>query len=309
MGTVHDLLLAHGKQGALNLDVRREVIEAAASYLSDEESGIGFLYSGWCQAALPHRKLARDDQIWEVSGEQVRLIVEPGRKPSQGFDGELVPVGVPYGARARLILFYLQAEALRTKSPDVRLGNSMRNWLGRMGVPIGGSSVKAIREQAERLARCRLTFHVRRGNSLGLVNQSIVEAAMFEPGQDDRGSMFAERAKLSDGFFQQLQKHPVPLEEAAIKSLSNNSQALDIYAWLAYRLHSLSEPKPITWRALKGQFGLGIGAMNNFRRLFLPNLQLALAVYPDARVDVSSAGVVLHPSRPPVPPIKMLCWS
>jgi len=302
MGTVHDLLLAHGKQSALNLDVRREVIEAAASYLSDEESGIGFLYSGWCQAALPHRKLARDDQIWEVSSEQVRLIVEPGRKPSRGFDGELVPVGVPYGARARLILFYLQAEALRTKSPEVLLGNSMRNWLGRMGVPIGGSSVKAIREQSERLARCRLTFHVRRGNILGLVNQSIVEAAMFEPSQDDRGTMFAERARLSDGFFQQLQKHPVPLEEAAIRALSNNSQALDIYAWMAYRLHSLAGPRPITWKALKGQFGMGIQAMNNFRRLFLNNLQLALAVYPDAQIDVTPEGITLHPSRPPVAP-------
>jgi len=301
MGTVHDLLLAHGKQGVLTLDVRREVIEAAASYLGDEESGIGFLYSGWCQAALPHRKL-RDDQVWEVTSEQVRLIVEPGLKPSRGFDGPLEHVGVPYGARARLILFYLQAEALRTKCPDVRLGNSMRNWLGRMGVPIGGTSVKAIREQAERIARCRLTFHVRRGTSMGLVNQSIVEAAMFEPSEPGQGSMFAERAKLSEGFFQQLQKHPVPLEEAAIKALANNSQALDIYAWLAYRLHSLSEPRPITWKALKGQFGLGIVAMNNFRRLFLPNLQLAMAVYPDAKVDVSGGGVVLHPSRSPVSP-------
>jgi hypothetical protein len=137
---------------------------------------------------------------------------------------------------------------------------------------------------------------------MGLVNQSIVEAAMFEPSEPGKGSMFAERAKLSEGFFQQLQKHPVPLEEAAIKALANNSQALDIYAWLAYRLHSLSEPRPITWKALKGQFGLGIVAMNNFRRLFLPNLQLAMAVYPDAKVDVSGGGVVLHPSRSPVSP-------
>lgn len=48
------------------------------------------------------------------------------------------------------------------------------------------------------------------------------------------------------------------------------------------------------------QFGAGFSRLDNFRARFLPNLRLALAVYPEARVDINERGVVLHPSKPPV---------
>jgi hypothetical protein len=41
--------------------------------------------------------------------------------------------------------------------------------------------------------------------------------------------------------------------------------------------------------------------MNNFKIRFLPNLKLALAVYPAAKVeDDSERGLILHPSPAPV---------
>jgi hypothetical protein len=43
-------------------------------------------------------------------------------------------VGVPFGSRARLILLYLQTQALRSRSREVELGRSMREWLRRMGI-------------------------------------------------------------------------------------------------------------------------------------------------------------------------------
>ncbi len=216
MGRVHDLVEAHGKQAALNFDVHRNVVEAAASYLSDEDASKAFIFSGWTQAALPHRRLA-DDEVWQVVSERVTLLVEPGKKPGH----PPVSVGVPYGSRARLIMLYLQTEALRTGSRDVELGRSLRVWLGRMGISIGGKSVRDVRDQAERISRCRLTFHLTTEGSRGLVNQNIVEAAIFpEDGGADQGCMFTEKATLSESFFRQLQKHPVPLEEAAIRAIA-----------------------------------------------------------------------------------------
>jgi hypothetical protein len=266
--------------------------------MSDEDSTVGFLYSGWCQAALPHRRLP-DAEGWQIQSDRVTLVVEPGMRPTAS--GKPEPVGVPYGSRARLILIYLQSEAIRTKSREIELGGSLRAWLSRLGIPQGGKSIAAVREQAERLSLCRLTFRVQSGGTVGLVNQSIVDSALFLDASDERQpSLFLERAKLSEGFYAQLQKHPVPLEEAAIRAVSNNSQALDIYAWLAYRLHSLSGPRTISWRALQPQFGASFGRLDNFRARFLDNLALALAVYPSARVEVGEGGLVLHPSRPPV---------
>lgn len=305
MGTVHRLIEGIGRQAALRAAetvVDRRAIEAALSYMADEEAGIGFLFSGWCQAALPHKRLA-DDAVWKMQTDRVTLLVEPGRRNLPGT--ETAFCGVPFGSRARLILFYLQSEALRTHSRDVELGRSLHAWLGRLGIPSGGKSFKDVREQADRLSRCRLTFHVQTAGRAGLVNQNIVDTALFlepDPGEETgQGRLFVETARLSESFYEQLRRHPVPLEEAAIKSISNNSQALDVYCWLAYRLHVLPQAKPVSWSALYAQFGSSYAHKKHFKMRFLETLKIALAVYPDADVDLDERGVVLKPSRPPVP--------
>jgi hypothetical protein len=168
MGTVHDLIEAKGKAGTLAYDFDRAVVEAASTYMADEDAGIGFLYSGWCQAALPHRKLA-NDKGWQIEGERVTLIVEPGMR--KGMQGEPESVGVPYGSRARLILLRLQSEALRTQSREVELGRNLNDWLMKMGIPVGGRSFKEVKDQTERISRCRLTFEIRHGNRVGMTNQ------------------------------------------------------------------------------------------------------------------------------------------
>jgi hypothetical protein len=163
---------------------------------------------------------------------------------------------------------------------------------------------KSVRDQAERLSRCKLTFDIQTGTySSGLMQQTIVDKALFIESDDgSQGRLSLETAKLSEGFFEQLRRHPVPLEEAAIKALSNNAPALDVYLWLAYRLHALLGNKLITWQALKGQFGTGFNKLYHFKNKFPSTLALATAVYPAARVEVVDAGVILRPSRPPVAP-------
>ena len=139
------------------------------------------------------------------------------------------------------------------------------------------------------------------GKASGLVNQSIVDRALFIEESDGRqGRLTLETAKLSEGFFDQLKKHSVPLEEAAIKALSNNAPALDCYLWLSYRLHALSSDLLVSWQALKGQFGTAFKELYHFKPRFTGTLAFATAVYPGARVEVTPAGVILKPSRPPV---------
>jgi hypothetical protein len=298
MGTVHSLIETHGKKAALAADLNRAEVEAAAAYLADENNGVGFLYSGWCQAALPHRKLP-DDEGWQITGDRVTLVVEPGMRATAS--GKPETVGIPYGSRARLIMIYLQSEAIRTSSREIELGGSLRTWLTRMGISSGGKSIAGVREQAERISRCRLTLQVQMGKATGLINQNIVDTAIFlDTSESGQRSLFTETAMLSEGFYGQLQRHSVPLEEAAIRAINNNSMALDLYAWLAYRLHVLDGPKPITWTALKQQFGNGFNRTSHFKDTFVSNLNLAQAVYPSAKVDVDERGVTLYPSNPPV---------
>jgi len=76
--------------------------------------------------------------------------------------------------------------------------------------------------------------------------------------------------------------------------------SLDIYVWLAWRLHSLTKPTNISWPALYAQFGAGYKQVRQFKPRFTEALAAALAAYPDARVDVQDAAITLQPSRPPI---------
>jgi hypothetical protein len=303
MGTVHELLETHGRAAARDMVEGRRgarIVEAAARWQSDEDIGTGFIFSGWCQTGLPHKKPAEENAVWKVQTDSLTLLVEPGFRIAS--NGEPVSVGVPYGAIARLILIYLQSEALRTGRREVELGGSLRAFLRRLSVSVGGKTAKIVKEQAERLSRCRLTFHSNWKGAGVLVNQNIVDFAMFV-GSDvsaDQGSLFVETARLSEIFFNQLTQHAVPLDEAAIRHIRNSSMALDVYCWLAYRLHVLKAPKILTWAALAGQFGMGIKEQKHFRAAFSEALSLALAVYRDAGVTVAREGVTLQPSPPPV---------
>jgi hypothetical protein len=299
MGEVHRLLRENGREAALRSDIDRRVVEAAAAYLASEDAEVGFLYSGWAQAALPHKRLP-DDAPWQVTTDRVTLIVQPGLRAVPS--GEPVSVGVPYGSRSRLILLYLQSEALRTNSREIELGRSLHAWLRRLGIPIGGKSMRDVRDQAERLSRCRMSFTIRQGGRTGLVNQNLLDTSMFVEEDGAQSSLFIETATLSEMFFQQLRKHPVPIEETAVRQIANNSMALDLYCWLAYRLHALAESTPIGWRALHQQFGRGVRRLDHFKEQFRETLALALAVYPDAEVEVHERGVTLRLSRPPVAP-------
>jgi Plasmid encoded RepA protein len=203
MGTVHDLIELQGKQAALAAETDRRAVEAAASYLADEDTGIGFLYSGWCQAALPHKRLA-DDEEWQIRSDYVNMLVQPGLRTSNV--GRAEKVGVPYGSRARLIMLYVQSEALRTNSREVGLGRSMNQWLYRMGIPLGGNSIRSIRDQAERISRCSFTFDGKGAKSGGIGRMTIFDRAIFTDLEDvpGQGTLFPQVAKLSEQFFNSL---------------------------------------------------------------------------------------------------------
>jgi hypothetical protein len=303
MGQVHQLILTHGVEAARAqaLDkAERQAVDAAYEVLSDEKGRIGVAHAGFAMAALPHKKTA--EVIWEKDGGTVKLLVE------SGLDVDRNPVGIPYGSIARMILLYLQTQAVRTRSREVELGASMNAWLKAMDIPVGGKTYQVVREQSRRISRCRLTFFRRTDKAELVTNGAFVRDAILplDPTHTQM-PLWQERVRLDEGFYQSLIEHPLPLREAAVRQISSRSMAIDLYVWLAYRLHALSRPVPVTWQALRRQFGEGYSELRFFRRDVQPNLKLALAVYPEARVNVDEKdGLILYPSPPPVAEKKVL---
>ncbi len=297
MGSVHRLIEQTGKQGALRANLDRRVVEAAAQYMADREPGIGFAFSGWAQAALPHRRLA-NDAAWQVNTNNVTLMVQPGQRLLPNGRSEFV--GVPYGSRARLIILYLQTEALRTRSREVELGPSLRAWIAQLGIPLGGKTIKDVRDQTDRILRCRLTFEVNQQGCAGIIHQHIVDAAMFDGEGSRSGTPVVERVLLCDSFYQRLLRSSVQIETAAIRAINNNSMAIDIYCWLAHYLPLLHTVHHLPWSALQAQFGSRFQRSDHFRMRFRESLGLALAVYRSAVVEAGPSGLVLTPSQRPM---------
>ena len=75
---------------------------------------------------------------------------------------------------------------------------------------------------------------------------------------------------------------------------------IDVYIWLAYRLHALKRDVEIGWPSLHAQFGAGYTRLRAFRSHFLEALNLACAVYPEANISVGERGIILRPSRPAI---------
>lgn len=305
MGEVHRLVIQHGHEMARSLVPKDEstVVDIAAAVLSSESNELGLTFSGFCMTCLPHRRLP-DDKPWVRSTPGASLLIEPGRVPKTKMpksDEDYRPVGVPYGPKARLILLFLQTRAVQSKSPVVELGDSLNDWLRRMGGTVGGKTYTAIRDQAERISRCRLQIDYENERVVGFENEGFVRGGITLKPDSRQRDLLPLTVRLSDTFYKALTEHAVPLWEPAIRQLAGKSMALDIYVWLAYRLHVLGAPLTVSWTALQNQFGNPSQSQGHFKPEFRKALKFALAAYEGAKVGEIKSGLRLEPSRPPIP--------
>ena len=78
--------------------------------------------------------------------------------------------------------------------------------------------------------------------------------------------------------------------------------AIDILVYLSYRLPTLSRDDTaiLTWRDLMAQFGTGSAGefASKFKDTFRQSIRRAIEAYPEARVDITSEGLVMRYSDP-----------
>jgi hypothetical protein len=281
----------------------RQIADNASATIIREFEGsaqLGYSYSAWCLAGLPHRELP-PGKNWLISTDYARLLVRPGVRLRD--DNTEETLRVPMGSFARLLLIDWQTEALERGSREIVLGKSASALMARLEMKRGGPSNRKIADQLERLATCSIDFSFGSDSRGVIVNERLVEAFGYAGSMDPRtrkDMRLVERVVLSQAFYNELRRHPVLIDRAAIRSLTTSPMAIDLYLWLAFRLHQLPKETPISWDKLWRQFGAGVAALKNFRPQFEPPLHLALSAYKGAKVHVLDHGLILVPSPPPV---------
>ena len=255
--------VAHGGElGHLEAELHTEEEREAGAEVADEilvqeaenPAATTHLHSILCTIYLPHRR-TEPDLAWQRSnGEGATLMIQP-TKDEQGRY-----YGVPYGATGRLMMIYLQNEAYRNRSRQVELGRSMHAWLRAMGVDSSGKGYRAAREQALRIERSLVTVAYTGPNGKERWQDTIIRGSFnLSPPDESAGrqqELFPQLIQLSESFYEALIRHPAVLFEPAIKALAGKSLALDVYLWLAYRLHALERPSRVGWKSLHQAFGL-----------------------------------------------------
>ncbi|MBT5303678.1 MAG: plasmid encoded RepA protein [Candidatus Scalindua sp.] len=268
----------------------------------DDPENITYQHSVFCQTGLPYRNPGDAVRFWERKQGMATLRINAGEilnPNTQCF----VEIGLPFGPKPRLILAHLNSEALKKSSPVIEVGSSLTAFVKRIGLGANGRDVKAIKNHLSRLSSASIRLGFVEENHAVQVNTHIVEAfdLWFEKDQRQR-VLWPSTIQLGENYFQSLMAHAVPLDERAVAALSHSAMGLDIYAWLAQRLHRVSPQKPqfITWVALKDQFGWHYSKMFNFKRVFRKTLAIVLTQYKDAKIYHNDKGLTLCNSLPPV---------
>ena len=133
----------------------------------------------------------------------------------------------------------------------------------RLGLDPKGRNVGIIKDQLTRLAASHITLGVMAGGEAITINSQIVTAFnLWFPKEEGQRVLWPSTVRLSAEYFESLAKHAVPLHDRALMALSGSAMALDVYAWLAQRLHRIEWGQrvfvpwaAVTASARAGQFG------------------------------------------------------
>ena len=283
--------------------IKRRLIESSVHIAEDDPASVVYQHTVFCQTGMPYRDPGPEVRTWQRSQGAAHLEIEAGRAFHPKHQ-QFVDVGLPFGTKPRLVLAYLNAEALRTASPVIEVEESLSGFVRRIGLCREGRSIRTVKEQLSRLAASEIRLALAYGDhSVRQVNAHIVgDFDLWLPKDERQRVLWPTTVTLDPRYFESLASHAVPLDERAIASLAHSAMGLDIYCWLAQRLHRIPTERPqfIPWTSLKEQFGWHYTRLRKFREVFQQTLAMVVSQYRAARLEVDDRGMTLRHSLPPV---------
>ena len=291
--------------------VKRRLIESAVAIDADDPESVVYQHTVLCQTCLPYRDPGADVRRWQRSQGSARLEIEAGRALDPVSE-EFVDVGLPFGPKPRLILAYLNTEAIRRQTPLIEVGDSLTDFVKRIRSFEHGREIRAFKNQLGRLSVALIRLACVRDGRLSQTDSKVISGFdLWFPRDERQRVLWPSTIRLSAEYFESLQEHGVPLDERALAALAHSALALDVYAWLAQRLCRVDPNKPafIPWPALKAQFGPDYARLRDFRAAFKQTLEAVHTQYRAARVELDGCGMTLRRSQSPVPKNPVLITS
>jgi hypothetical protein len=287
----------------------RDLLDAATAIEQEdarEAGAVGYAARLWAQLSLPYKDPG-DTGLWIRRNGSLTLRVMPGMVGVKGAE----TTGYPFGVLPRYILTWMSTEAVRTQSPELQLGNSLNDFMDRLGLTATGGrngTITRLNDQMRRLLTSSMYVEDNRdGDSRwGIAGAHFSVATGFKLwyGDDDRAGqkpLWGSTIRLGDAFYESIVAAPVPVDTRALSALSGSPMKIDMLVWLSHRLGYVRRTQLVPWSLLADQFGSDYARLRDFKSNILRQLGDVLAVYPGANVAVSDDGLLLSPSRTAIP--------
>lgn len=268
---------------------------------------LAFISAPLCHVFFPHSNPGDDVDFWvqshgnfHLSVEATRVVNPETKQPER--------IGLPYGPKPRLILSLLNTVMLKQRSPEITLGNSLTDFVSdHLGLDANGRTINEVKNQLARLSTSLIsaTYAIEKNHSMHDSLKLVRGVDVWWTKDANQRHLWGNYLRFSDDYFNDVMEHGVPVDKRALNFLSGNALGLDIYAFLAHRLHHIRPERPveISWKAIKDQFGQSYDRMDNFKAVFRRTLKLVQAVYQDAKLEeITNRGLILYHSKPPIAP-------
>lgn len=278
----------------------QDLIAAAMEIEADDvrNGHLGYMARALVQATLPHSdpKLPYFTRSNYGGKLKFNIIAPPD-------------IGIPFGSTPRVLLAWLQQQAVKTQSPEISLGRSQNEFLEKLGMHKNGRDASRIKDQSRRLFTSMISITGEKSHEFGFKNIQIADEGMllWNPRKPDEPTLWDSTIRLSTPFFTEVTEHAVPIDMRVLDHLRRSPLAIDIYVWLVYRLFQpLPRPMLIPWEALKAQLGADYSddakGIFNFKSKFQQRLKEVLVFYPQANVHPTKEGLMLRTSPPHILP-------
>ena len=258
----------------------------------------GFMARLIMLCSLPRTNPGRRLQYKRVNGPYTLIMTAVGQ------------TGLPFGNLPRLLLAWVCTEAVRTQYRALVLGPSLSGFMRRLGIaPAGGGTTGArtrLRNQMKRLFNAHIQLAYKDGQVSASVNSPVASRTGFWWNERTPGELglWNNKIELGEKFFNEIIRHPVPLDLNILKALRRSSLGIDFYLWLTYRTFTLKRPVRLSWARLYCQFGVDPAkasdrvTVDNFRRKALREFVKIKTAWPGLNYATAQGVLILSPSKP-----------
>ena len=292
---------------SMSRDTRRRY--EASKVLSAKEADpddLMYIHSVLALCGLPYRE-QHDVRTWTKEYGRSSLHLMAG-KLKDPMTLKMVDQPLPYGPKARLLLIHICSEAIRTRSNEVEMADSMTAFIRDLGFPVTGGAKGTIlpfKRQLHALAACQMQIGLFSGNKTSTLNAPpFRQIDVWLPENPDQKVLWPSRVTLDEIFFRTLKDHALPVDVRSLKAVQGSSRKIDLLFWLGYRTRNIENPVRLDWTTIQRQFGGDNAVMRSFRTEFKKDIGHILELYPSLRVEVSTAGMVIYPSASALVPAK-----